>query len=212
MPEKEAAETLYSAILAVQGEVRTLYKDKQAVVKTKTGGEYKYRYVSLDTVVEHVGPVLNKHGLIWQTFPTVDDAGHPALRYKLTHAPTGESEGDMMRLQVGDGSPQAMGSALTYARRYAICSVLNIVSDEDDDARQAQESAGTLARAKANMTAKAKGLMVDADEIFNQDGPAMGMDADGHKRYLDSTGYTEEGLQRYVAWLKANQLKEKKDA
>lgn len=44
--------------------------------------------------------------------------------------------------QPGRVSPQELGSAITYARRYALCAVVGVtVIDEDDDATQAQEAA-----------------------------------------------------------------------
>ena len=68
MAEKDNG-SLLTAILAVQGEVGTLFKDKVATVPTKSGGQYQYRYIALDAIVEQVGPILNKHGLVWMTFP-----------------------------------------------------------------------------------------------------------------------------------------------
>jgi ERF superfamily len=199
--------TLLEAILAVQAEVGTLFKDKTATVPTKTGGQYQYRYIGLDTIVEQVGPILNRNGLVWMTFPSLDTQGRPALAYRLSHAPTEKHVEGEMPLMVDKPGPQGMGSALTYARRYSLCAVLNLVADEDDDAKAASvnlQSAGQLARARANMTDRAKALLVEADEVYSQGGGEEWLPAAKYAEYKDSTGYVEDGLRRLVDWLRAN--------
>jgi len=203
-PEPKKPATLLEAILAVQGEVGTL-------PKTAMNPHFKSKYVPLDTIVEVVGPILNKHGLIWMTFPTMGmSTGVPLLRYSLIHAATGEKIEDEMPLLLTKEDPQGLGSALTYARRYSLCAALNLVADDDDDGNAGsapKPKAGELARAKANMSDAAKALQADAVALF----AAMPPDALSEatfNRYLDSTGYTVEGMQRLVDYLKAA----KKDA
>lgn len=140
--------TLLSAMLAVQAEATTLPKDKTAKVRMKAGGEYTYRYTDLATVVEQVGPKLVAHELVWMTKPGSDEHGNPTLQYKLAHAPSGEFEaGEMPLMLAGAADSQALGSAITYARRYALCSVLNLVADDDDDGQGAKNApAGRVAQ------------------------------------------------------------------
>jgi hypothetical protein len=202
--------SLLTAILAVQGEVGTLFKDKVATVPTKSGGQYQYRYIALDAIVEQVGPILNKHGLIWMTFPTGMGAEAPSLRYVLQHAATGEEVSGVMPLMLGPNqTPQGMGSALTYARRYSLCAVLNLVADDDDDAQasaQQQQKAGAAARAKANMGEEERTLLAEAEALYE----AHHKDTLPQQRfdsYRDSTGYNVEGLQRLVDWLNENKPK-----
>jgi hypothetical protein len=126
---------LFTALLAVQKAAPTLPKDKTATVPMKNGGKYTYKYTDLATIVEKVGPSLADNGLVWTSFPSNRD-GTPVLRYALTHAESGESIEDTMPLLLGGKlDSQGLGSAVTYARRYALCAVLNLVADEDDDGR-----------------------------------------------------------------------------
>jgi ERF superfamily protein len=125
-----AAPGLFDALLAVQAEAPTLPKDA-------VNPHYRSKYTPLDTIVEKIGPILNKHGLVWMTFPCHDEHGNPALRYSLTHAATGEALRDMMPLLLSKQDAQGMGSAITYARRYSLCAVLNLVADDDDDGNNA---------------------------------------------------------------------------
>lgn len=127
--------TLLEAILAVQSEVPTLTKDA-------VNPHFNSRYTPLDTIVETVGPILNKHGLIWMAMPS-GSHDEPTLKYQLTHAATKDSIEGEMPLLLDKSSAQAMGSALTYTRRYSLCAVLNLVADDDDDGH----AAGTASRA-----------------------------------------------------------------
>ena len=149
---------LFSALLAVQQEAPTLPKD--AVNK-----HFGNKYVSLDTIVEKVGPILGRHGLVWSALPGRDEHGDPALNYRLTHAPTGEMLEGTMPLLLVKADPQGMGSAITYARRYAICAVLNLVADEDDDGNssssdgQSSESQGSSRMGRTPATEKQKSFL-----------------------------------------------------
>ena len=126
---------LLPALLAVQAEAPTLAKDgKNPAFKGS-------KYTKLDTIVETMTPILTKHGLVWTTKPSFNDAGAATLKYKLAHAASGETEeGEMLLLSVKN-DPQGQGSGITYARRYALCAVLNLVADDDDDGNNASSAA-----------------------------------------------------------------------
>lgn len=124
---------LHEALLAVQADTPTLPKNA-------INPHFKSKYTPLDTVVETMGPILQRHGLTWMSKPSISAQGAPALAYKLTHAASGQfEEGEMLLLSKGD--PQGQGSALTYARRYSMTAVLNIVADEDVDGNEPAEPA-----------------------------------------------------------------------
>lgn len=160
MPDSE----LLQAICAVQGKLPTITKDRTAKIQTKTGGTYSYRYVSLDSIVEKVGPLLAEQDLVWLTFPGRSADGQPVLRYRIAHAPSGEQLEDELPLLMGaDADARAQGSAITYARRYALCAVLNIVADEDDDAGAAGQPQGAApAAAKPATQPRARKGATDA--------------------------------------------------
>lgn len=145
---------LFPALLAFQAEAPTLPKNA-------TNPHFKSKFTSLDTIVEVVRPLLAKHGLVWTAFPSRDQSGEPALRYALTHAASGESISGTMPLLLTKQDPQGQGSAITYARRYSICAVLNLIADEDDDGSHA--SSGTTRQA-AKPKPSAEELLVLARE------------------------------------------------
>lgn len=121
--------TLLGALLKFQADPPHLALDAN-------NPHFKSRFVSLPEVMKRVLPKLNACGLVWTTCPSRDDAG-PTLRYRLAHAPSGESETGEMPLLLVKNDPQGLGSAITYARRYALLAVLGLVGDDDDDANAA---------------------------------------------------------------------------
>jgi hypothetical protein len=129
-PEKP---TLAGALLKLQDAAPTLTKDAQGQVGTR-----HYKYTPLDTIVEKIGPLLVDNGLVWTTRPS-GTAEAPTLVYELIHAESGEAIAGEMPLMIGENpTSQALGSAITYARRYALTAVLNLVADEDDDGAASQ--------------------------------------------------------------------------
>lgn len=134
---------LMGALLKVQQEVPKIQKQAIAKIESQRGASYSYRYVPLDVLMETVQPSLSKHGLVWIALPCNDAQGRPALNYKLVHAASGESEeGTMTLMLTSQDDPKGHGSAITYARRYSITAVLNLVAAKDDDGSAAR-SRGT---------------------------------------------------------------------
>jgi hypothetical protein len=123
-------DSLAAALLAFQAEAPKIQKDK-------LNPAFRSKYASLDAILTEVMPTLNKHGLVWSTFPCIAN-DQPALRYELSHPASGESVGDTMLLMLAKNEPQGQGSGLTYARRYSFLGVLNLTADEDDDGQAAR--------------------------------------------------------------------------
>lgn len=142
--------SLAAALASFQAELPRIKKDRTATVPTKTGGQYSYDYADLSDVSAQVMPLLAKHGLSFTAFPTIFGASF-VLRYELLHK-SGERLGGEYPLGKIDTTPQAVGSAITYARRYCLCAVTGVAPDDDDDA--AAVTAGQ-AGAQANQQAEA---------------------------------------------------------
>lgn len=132
MPETKTdkVKNIYAALLEVQRELPSLQK-------SAVNPHFKNKYVPLEELNPATLEVLNKHNLVWLTFPGVHD-NEPALTYSLVYTPTGEQIGGTMLLQSKASGPQDQGSAITYGRRYALMAVLGLVADTDDDGEKAQ--------------------------------------------------------------------------
>lgn len=125
---------LAAALAAFQAELPTLGKGNTAKI-TGDKGNYSYRYADLADVSKLVLPLLGRHGLSFTARPTMVD-GRFVLEYDLLHA-SGERIGGAYPLPAV-GRPQEVGSAITYARRYALGAVTGVAPDEDDDGQAAQ--------------------------------------------------------------------------
>jgi hypothetical protein len=165
-PDVDQDTSLLQAVLAVQAEAPVLPKDK-------TNPHFGSKFTGLETIVETIGPILSKHGLIWIALPAYHPTtGAPELHYQLIHAKTGQSISGSMPLFLAKNDSQGLGSALTYARRYAMTSVLNLVADEDDDGNAASDPSGPAAGGDTvNLQNEAKGLRNEAiNQAFSKAG------------------------------------------
>ena len=76
---------------------------------------------------------------IWLTQITVpSEPGTIALLTKLTHAETGQYQAALTILPLQKPDCQGAGSAITYARRYALTAMLGMVTEDDDDGEGAK--------------------------------------------------------------------------
>lgn len=129
MPDHE---TLAQALVAFQADAPRVKKDKTAQVRSDKGN-YSYTYADLADMVAVAYPILSKHGLAFTSKPTLNADGRFVLAYRLVHGPSGETDEGEIALP-SNGTPQAMGAAMTYAKRQALSAVTGIVADEDNDA------------------------------------------------------------------------------
>lgn len=120
---------LAKALAAAQASLKDAKKDA-------TNPHFKNRYASLSSVRDALQLVLPKHGLSTvQTTAPHGDAGVCVVTWLLHES--GEWIRGELFLPVAKKDPQAFGSALSYARRYALAAIVGISSDDDDDAEQA---------------------------------------------------------------------------
>ena len=97
-------------------------------------------YATLGSVMESCRQALLNAG-VWVTQYPVPVEGSETLSSiglvtKLVHAESGEWQSSLLIMPVVKNDPQGFGSALTYARRYALSAMVGIVT-EDDDANEA---------------------------------------------------------------------------
>lgn len=127
---------------------------KQMQPATKDGSNpfTKSNYATLNSVMETCREPLLKNGiLLTQTpIPPPDylGGGYLSLMTKLIHAKSGQWLASVTVTPLPKADPQGMGSAITYCRRYALCAMLGIVT-EDDDAEAAKMPGKTGNRQKS---------------------------------------------------------------
>lgn len=131
MRQSEHLNELAKGLAEFQADMPAISKSHTAKIPTKSGKEYSYSYADLADTVAAAAPKLAAHGLSVSQMPEWVD-GLDVLTTRVMHA-SGQWVESTMRLFLADETPQAHGSAITYARRYAYCAALGIVADEDDD-------------------------------------------------------------------------------
>lgn len=133
----QTKKNLYKALAAFQQEVPAIYKG--------TSG-YGYKYADWSEILKVVNPLLKKHGLGFSQ-PIVGTQ----LETIVFHAESGESIESLADIPQGVelkgmNAFQVAGSAITYYRRYALSSILGLVTDEDADAAGEQAKKPVQAR------------------------------------------------------------------
>lgn len=125
--------TLAAALAAFQAELPVIAKANTADVKMNGGGSYSYSYADLADISPVVLKLLGKHGLAWSTQPTMVGENFRLVYSLLWEG--GESLDGAYPLPSMNTPVQQMGSAITYARRYALCAVTGVApGGEDTDA------------------------------------------------------------------------------
>ena len=125
----------------------------EGVTKDARNPHFKNSYITLSRLLEKVTPVLNAKGLLLIQTPT-SIMGEPGLRTAIVDVDTGETAEGEVPLMLEKSNPQGLGSAITYARRYALMSMLALVADDDDDGQAASPVREVVNAKPATETAK----------------------------------------------------------
>jgi hypothetical protein len=161
-PEQQAPlDQLAAALAAFQAEMPTVPKSQTARVRTRDGDSYSYTYAGLADVTEAAMPLLAKHGLAFATLP-----GDNQLTGMLIHQ---SGQALTAALPIHGTSPQQVGSSLTYMRRYLLGCMTGLVTDDDDDGRQAETrkrtSSDTSTQPRKTVRTRARQAAQDAGRV-----------------------------------------------
>jgi hypothetical protein len=126
MNKSESIKNIAGALVKFQASV-------SKVAKESNNPFFKSKYASLANILDTIQKPLSECGLAISQFPDAN-----ALTTIIVHAESGEwMESSYVMPVAKQNDPQAMGSAITYARRYALGSILNLNIDDDDDGEKA---------------------------------------------------------------------------
>jgi hypothetical protein len=118
-------ETMFESLIKIQKELKTVVKDKKA---------FKGNYATIENVWESIRKTVNDNGFVVYHQSSIKDG----LKGMLTTAKhsSGESLDSFIEYS-GNTDPQEKGKEITYAKRYNINAIFNvIVADEDNDANK----------------------------------------------------------------------------
>ena len=91
---------------------------------------FKSKYAALPDILDAIKGPLIESGLTVRQFPV----GMNGLTTFVIHAESGQYFSSELQMKPTKEDPQGQGSAITYMRRYALCSILSLSVDEDVDA------------------------------------------------------------------------------
>lgn len=130
---------LAAALSSAQGMFTAAEREHVANVVSKKGegSSYKYNYADLAAYLDVCREPLSKNGLSFVQSVSVEDS-KATITTLLLHASGQSIEFDPLTLVADNLMPQSIGSAITYARRYAISAAIGMASEADDDGNAAQ--------------------------------------------------------------------------
>lgn len=115
-----------------------------AIKRTDNNPFFKSKYASLESIQQHIKPHLAQCGLvITQANTIINDL--PFVQTTVWHVESGESVVSVFPVVAAKANAQDYGSAVSYAKRYSLTGLLNlIIQDEDDDGNAAVRSSQTV--------------------------------------------------------------------
>jgi ERF superfamily len=141
----ESVAALAAALATAQAKLVNPEKSLTATIRTgRPGeGERSFRYAPLSSGLDIVRKTLGQHEIATVQTTAIDRAsGIVNLTTMLAHASGEWIASDWPVCLVSEMvSPQRMGSALTYARRYALFTLVGIAGEDDLDAPDIQDAA-----------------------------------------------------------------------
>lgn len=116
--------TIYTKLLEVQ-------KQHLAFEKDAKNPFFKSNYVSLDSIVEKLTPILDSQKVLVTHFTESKEIVTQAIDTEDSSMVTSRFP------LIESNDPQKLGSCITYAKRYNLGQIFNIITDRDDDGNEA---------------------------------------------------------------------------
>lgn len=140
MRTSDTIKELATALSKAQAIMRPASKDSE-------NPHFKSKYSDMASIMEAVREPLASNGLtVWQDAST-NELGVSILT-RVVHISGEWVEFGPFTVPVGRKDAHGIGSATSYAKRYALSAALGVVSDEDDDGNKAMESVARMAQPK----------------------------------------------------------------
>lgn len=208
MSDTTALQEFAGALARFQEKLPHVGKDQKA-----NTGTYSYEYADLSSIQSVTLPLLAAEGFSFSAKPTLSENGF-VLRYALRHEAGHEDGGDYPLPDPARSTPQQIGSAITYGRRYAFCAVTGVApSGEDDDgqsatdsraqARESFESAKPASRSSDAATVDLQKQIRLVGELAGMDPAGIKEDFIAHSGGVLITAATPDLLRAYLAELQS---------
>ena len=124
MQRSESIKELATALAKAQATI-------EGAIKSANNPHLKSNYADLSDVWDAVREPLTANGLSIAQFPRAAEGGGVEVETMLMHT-SGEFMSDVLKLPVSKPDAQGFGSAITYARRYALSALASVAPVDDD--------------------------------------------------------------------------------
>jgi hypothetical protein len=133
-------------------------------VERKTKGQTK-KYATFESINKIVKPIISQHGLYISFITEFQSDNFLMVTAKITHK-AGHSQETSMRFPFdpsgNKNAIQAVGSAISYGKRYTMNALLNITThDEDDDGFSTSKTIGKIEIERLNNGLAKSGIGLD---------------------------------------------------
>lgn len=134
MKTSDTINEIAAALAKAQGEMKN-------AIASESNPFFKSKYADLAIVRDAVTPALTKNGIAVTQLTDID-GGFLVVCTRLIHS-SGQWLESRYPIINDTNKPQAMGSAMTYARRYSLSAICGISSEKDDDGNAANDHGKT---------------------------------------------------------------------
>lgn len=110
--------------------------------ETANAGSRTYKYLNLATLLKNIKPIFEKYDIAFSQRVTFDGTGDGRQTLGTIETIIFDENEQQVVCKYPifvTGDPQQVGSAITYARRYSLTTVLGIFPDKDDDGSYAKQ-------------------------------------------------------------------------
>lgn len=144
--------SIYKKLFEAKKEIGKISKDS-------TNPFFKSKYFDINSLLEHVEPILQKHDLLLLQ-PIINNHQQTVI----VDVETGEKE--ISQIELSDiKDPQKKGSEITYFRRYTAQSLLGLQA-EDDDANSASKHVNKQIQTPKRLTADQVKSIPTSDKLY----------------------------------------------
>lgn len=179
---------LAAALCLAQSQYKPVQKSCTAEIRSAKGS-YSYKYADLADTIDATKDALAANGLAVSQLPSIEyksDMAEVTVTTILMHS-SGQRIVSRIMLRGPSGRPQEIGSAITYARRYAYQAMIGVAAEDED---------GNLAQGHVPNIQKPEKMTLE--EAFAQLGVTV-KDLMNYKPQLSKEQRTEELRQVYRA-------------
>jgi hypothetical protein len=199
----ESIGTIAAALAKAQAELTNPAKSLVATIRSPLPreGERTFRYAPLSSGLDIIRKALGRHEIATIQTTTIDkDAGLLRLTTVLAHSSGEWLSSEWPVCQIADvASAQRMGAALTYARRYALFTLVGIAGEDDLDA----PDLGTMAKTEVGLPRADYQTQSDRNGGLVSRAPRGGSNSAASARPVLSPGESATVRKRLVAELSA---------